>query len=54
MKTYWCLMCGWTYEEAAGAPEEGVAPGTPWEDVPDDYTSPNCGATKEEFGLKAV
>lgn len=51
---YWCLMCGWLYEEAAGAPEEGIAPGTKWEDVPDDWKCPNCEATKAEFVLKAV
>jgi rubredoxin len=54
MKTYWCMMCGWLYEEATGAPEEGIAPGTRWEDVPDDWKCPNCEATKAEFGLKAV
>jgi rubredoxin len=46
------MMCGWIYEEAPGAPEEGIAPGTRWEDVPDDYIWPNCEATKAEFALK--
>jgi len=47
-------MCGWLYEEATGAPEEGIAPGTKWEDLPDDWTCPNCEAAKAEFNLKAV
>jgi len=33
-KTWMCLICGWIYDEAAGAPDEGIAPGTPWEQVP--------------------
>ncbi len=36
MKTWMCLICGWIYDEAAGAPEEGLAAGTRWEDVPDE------------------
>jgi rubredoxin-NAD+ reductase len=45
------MMCGWIYEEAPGAPEEGIAPGTKWEDVSDDHICPNCEATKAEFAL---
>ena len=33
-KTYMCLICGWVYDEAAGLPDEGIAPGTLWKDVP--------------------
>ena len=33
-RTWMCLICGWIYDEAAGLPEEGIAPGTRWEDVP--------------------
>jgi rubredoxin len=54
MKRYWCLLCGWIYEEVAGAPDEGVAPGTKWEDVPDDYTCPACSASKADFAAMAV
>ena len=53
MKTYLCLACGWIYDEATGAEEEGIAPGTKWVDMPEDYTCPNCGVTKAEFGMKA-
>ena len=47
--TYVCDLCGWTYEEAAGAPGAGIAPGTKWEDVSDDFTCPLCGAGKDQF-----
>jgi rubredoxin len=42
-------VCGYVYSEAAGIPDEGIAPGTKWEDLPDDWTCPMCGATKDEF-----
>lgn len=48
-KTWVCLICGWTYEEERGCPEEGLPPGTRWQDVPDDWTCPDCGAVKEDF-----
>jgi rubredoxin len=51
MKKYMCLICGWIYDEAAGAPEEGIAPGTKWEDVPPNWTCPECGARKEDFEM---
>ena len=51
MKKYMCLICGWIYDEAEGAPEEGIAPGTRWEDVPPNWTCPECGARKEDFEM---
>jgi rubredoxin len=51
MKKYICLICGWIYDEAAGAPEEGIAPGTKWEDVPPNWSCPECGARKEDFEM---
>jgi rubredoxin len=51
MKKYMCLICGWLYDEAAGAPEDGIAPGTRWEDVPPNWTCPECGARKEDFEM---
>ena len=39
-KTYMCLICGFIYDEAAGIPEEGIAPGTKWDDVPMNWTCP--------------
>ena len=46
---YVCNLCGYVYDEEAGAPDEGIAPGTKWEDLPDDWVCPLCGAGKEEF-----
>jgi rubredoxin len=51
MKKYMCLICGWLYDEELGAPEEGLAPGTRWEDVPPNWTCPECGARKEDFEM---
>jgi len=53
-KTYMCIICGWIYEEEKGAPSEGLAPGTRWEDVPDTWVCPDCGASKEDFELVEV
>lgn len=44
-----CLYCGYVYDEAAGCPEGGIAPGTPWADVPDDWCCPMCSSDKSDF-----
>lgn len=49
MKRYICMICGYVYDEAEGCPDLGIAPGTRWEDVPDDFTCPDCGVGKEDF-----
>ena len=49
MKKYVCDLCGYIYDEAAGDPHYGVAPGTKWEDVPEDWVCPLCGADKSQF-----
>tara|TARA_R110002073_G_scaffold314324_1_gene486545 strand:+ start:2444 stop:3814 length:1371 start_codon:yes stop_codon:yes gene_type:complete len=54
MKKWICLVCGWTYDEALGDPQEGLAPGTKWEDIPDDWTCPDCGVGKEDFEMVEV
>lgn len=51
MRTWMCLVCGWIYDEESGLPEEGIAPGTKWEDVPPNWVCPECGARKEDFEL---
>jgi len=51
MKMYICIICGWVYDEKEGWPEEGIAPGTKWEDVPDGWVCPDCGATKDDFEM---
>jgi rubredoxin len=50
-KSWMCIICGWIYEEEKGAPEEGLAPGTRWEDVPEYWVCPDCGAGKEDFEM---
>ncbi len=49
MKKYTCTVCGYVYDEAKGDPDNGVAPGTKWEDVPEEWVCPDCGASKDEF-----
>lgn len=49
MKKWKCLPCGYIYDPAKGDPDNGVKPGTAWEDVPDDWVCPVCGAGKESF-----
>jgi rubredoxin len=49
MDKYVCTLCGYVYDPAEGDPDNGVAPGTKWEDVPDDWECPVCGAGKEDF-----
>ena len=49
MKQMVCSVCTYTYDEARGIPEAGIAPGTKWEDLPDDWVCPRCGASKDEF-----
>lgn len=51
MKKYRCEVCGYIYDEAKGVPDEGIPAGTRWEDLPDDWECPECGAGKEEFEL---
>ncbi len=49
MKKYVCDACGWVYDEEAGAPELGIAPGTKFEDLPEDFECPLCGVGKDMF-----
>lgn len=44
-----CDVCGWIYDEALGCAEQGLAPGTRWQDVPEDFECPLCGVGKELF-----
>ncbi|MEG0052126.1 MAG: rubredoxin [Comamonas sp.] len=50
-KTWICLVCGWMYDEAQGSPEHGIPAGTRWEDVPADWTCPECGVSKSDFEM---
>ena len=51
MKKYVCTVCGYIYDPAVGDPDNGVKPGTPFEDVPADWVCPDCGNPKEAFTL---
>lgn len=54
MKTYLCIVCGFVYDEAAGWPEDGLAAGTRWADVPDSWACPDCGAAKADFEMVEI
>jgi rubredoxin len=54
MKVWRCEVCGFEYDEAQGWEEEGIAAGTRWEDIPDDWSCPDCGASKEDFEMVEV
>lgn len=49
MKKYVCVVCGYIYDPAEGDPENGIAKGTSFEDLPDDWVCPLCGVGKDEF-----
>ncbi len=49
MDRYVCEVCGYVYKESQGDPENGIAPGTKWEDVPEDWVCPLCFVGKEQF-----
>ena len=51
MKRYLCLICGLIYDESAGWPDDGIEPGTKWENVPENWACPDCGAGKEDFDM---
>ena len=52
MKRYICVVCDWIYDEELGFPEDGIEPGTKWEDIDDEYFEcPECGVSKEDFEL---
>lgn len=49
MSKYICNICGYVYDPKDGDPDNGVAPGTSFEDISDDWSCPICGASKDEF-----
>lgn len=51
---YICNICGFVYGEEIGCPEEKIAPGTAWENIPDDFICPLCGVGKDEFYMETV
>lgn len=53
-KVWMCMMCGWIYDPQAGDPDAGIAPGTAFEDIPDDWACQACGAAKADFELVEI
>ncbi|MBN2754343.1 MAG: rubredoxin [Candidatus Goldbacteria bacterium] len=53
MEKWTCVVCGYVYDPAKGDPEHGIAPGTSFEQIPDDWTCPECGASKSDFEKNA-
>ena len=49
MKKYVCDVCGWEYDPEVGVPEAGIEPGTPFEELPDDFECPLCSVGKDQF-----
>ncbi len=54
MRKWQCIVCGFIYDESEGLPEEGLEPGTPWDQVPDDWVCPDCGVGKVDFEMVEV
>lgn len=54
MKKWLCIVCGWVYDEAKGWPADGIAPGTKWEDIPEDWLCPDCQVTKADFEMLEI
>jgi rubredoxin len=50
-RKWMCANCGYIYEQDKGDPSGGIAPGTAWEDIPDDWRCPDCGASKDDFEM---
>ncbi|RZM78655.1 rubredoxin [Leptolyngbya iicbica] len=49
MQKYVCEVCGYIYDPEKGDPDSGIQPGTPFNEIPDDWACPKCGATKSQF-----
>ena len=54
MRKWQCIVCGFIYDEAKGLDSEGIAAGTLWEDIPDDWCCPECGMAKADFEMIEV
>lgn len=49
MQKYKCIVCGFVYDPEEGDPDSGIAPGTPFEEIPDSWICPVCGVRKADF-----
>lgn len=52
--TWMCLICGYIYDEAAGDEKAGIAPGTRWEDIAEDWRCPECDVPKSDFQMVSI
>jgi len=52
--SWMCVVCGFIYNEADGWPEDGIAPGTRWDEVPEDWVCPDCGVGKADFEMVEI
>jgi len=51
MRKWQCVVCGFVYEEVNGLPEDGIAAGTSWDDIPESWECPDCGVSKSDFEM---
>ena len=54
MRKWQCMTCGFIYDEAEGCQDDDIAPGTRWEDVPEDWVCPECGTPKSDFEMLEI
>lgn len=54
MKVWECEICGFIYLESEGLPEEGITPGTTWDEIPEDWECPECGVSKADFKMRRI
>ena len=53
-RSWICVICGYVYHESLGDPIGGIEAGVAWDDVPDDWVCPDCGATKDSFEMQLI
>ena len=53
MEKYVCTVCGYVYDPEVGDPDNGIAPGTPFEELPEDWTCPLCSVDKDSFIIES-
>ena len=53
-RSWMCLICGFIYDETRGLPEEGLPAGTRWDEIPPNWTCPECGGRKEDFEMVKI
>lgn len=53
-KKYMCVVCGFIYDEEQGWPDDDIAAGTKWDDVPENWICPDCGVGKEDFEMVEI